>query len=129
MAAGAIAIRGLAELQRDFRKMSGDLGPDTRRALREAARPVAERAQARALGEIRNMPRSPRWARMRIGVSPRSVYIVPSARRRRGARGGRPNLAGLLFDRAMEPALDDEREALIEGLGRMFDRLAGGNGF
>jgi hypothetical protein len=128
VATGAIRVRGLRELQRDFKKISKQLSQEVKDSLVEAADPVKQSAQELALGEIRNMPESPRWAEMRIGVTARSVYMVPQARRR-GGHGGRPNLANLLLERAMDPALERRADDVVRGvdaaLGHLFDR----NGF
>ena len=125
---GSVRISGLAELNRAFRKMSGDLDKELKAALKKAAEPVETRAEALALGRIRNMPRSPRWADMRIGVSGKAtVYMVPRAKRRGGS--GRPNLKSLLLDQSMDPALMEKQGEVVEEVGQMIDRLAGASGF
>lgn len=125
--AGAVRIRGLAELQRDFRKISKDLTKELRDELKEAAEPVREAAEQKALTGIRNMPRSPHWAGMRVGVAGRGmVYVVPRARRRGGS--GRANLKGLLQEQ-MDAALDEKQREVLNGVERMLDRLAGHHGF
>jgi hypothetical protein len=73
------------------------------------------------------MPRSPRWAEQRIGVTARTVYIVPRAKRRGGS--GRPNLKGLLLGRAMEPALVAKTDEVEEAAVKMLDSLARKSGF
>ena len=130
MAAGAVRVRGLRELSRDFKRMSKDLSDDLTDALKEAADPVKETAQHLALSEIENMPASPHWARMRIGVSRAqgTVYMVPAARRRSSGRS-RPNLATLLLDRSMDPALDKHSDEVVDRVDKMLGDLAGANGF
>lgn len=127
MATGAVRISGLRELQRDFKKISRSLSKELRAELIKAADPVKDRAEALALSEIRNMPRSPDWAGMRVGVTAKSVYMVPFRKRRRGT--GRANLKGLLLDRAMDPALDEKQGEIVESVGQMIDNLADRNGF
>lgn len=126
---GAVRISGLRELQRAFRNISKDLTKELRKELIKAAEPVADLAESHALGRIRNMPRSPHWAGMRVGVSAAqaSVYVVPRARNR--GNPGRANLKGLLLTRAMDPALEQKQAEVIEGVGQMIDNLAGANGF
>ena len=125
---GTVRIKGLAELNRAFRRISGDLDKELKDSLKKSAEPVATRATSLALGRISNMPRSPRWADMRIGVSGKAtVYMVPRAKRRGGS--GRPNLKGLLLDQSMDPAVMEKQGEIIEGVGQMIDRLAGANGF
>lgn len=43
---GAIRVEGLAETQRAFRRIGGDLPKATRKALREIAKPVRDKAKA-----------------------------------------------------------------------------------
>jgi hypothetical protein len=127
MATGAIRVKGLKELTRDFKKISKDLSKEVTRELKDAAEPVRTGAEQLALGQIRNM--TPRWAAMRIGVSAAQgrVYMVPQARRAGGS--GRANLKGLLLDRAMDPALeqhaDEVKDNINDVLGHIFDH----NGF
>lgn len=127
MATGAIRIRGLRELNRDFKKISKDLGKELRSELKEAAEPVRSTAEKLALGRIRNMPRSPHWAGMRVGVTAKSVYVVPQARRRGGS--GRANLATLLLERAMDPALEQKQDEVVEKVDDMLGHLFSRNGF
>ena len=98
-------------------------------SLEEAAQPVELEAEALAVSRIRNMPRSPRWAGMRIGVSRMEslVYMVPAARSRR--RTKRPNLADLLLTRAMDPALEHNAAQVEKTVDHMLAELAGKNGF
>lgn len=109
MSLGAVHIKGLAELNRAFAR----LGPETKYTLREAlsraADPVARDAASLAMADIDNMTQH--WARMRVGTTIELVYVVPASRRRNGSP--RPNLAGLLMDRAMEPALDRNEEEIM----------------
>lgn len=127
MTTGTVRVSGLRELTRAFKKMEGDLKNELRRELAKAALPVRELAEQLSLTGISNMPRSPRWADMRIGVTQNSVYIVPVAKRRGGS--GRANLKGLLLDRAMEPAVERKQADIVEGVGQMIDKLAGHSGF
>ena len=132
MPQGAVRIKGLRELQRDFKKMSKELSRELRSELKEAAEPVQRRAEELAFSEIRNMPLSPQWARMRIGVSAKSVYVVPLSRSRGGKGRGRrrrPNLAPLMLERAMDPALEQKQGEVVQRLERMLDRMGTDNGF
>jgi hypothetical protein len=100
-----------------------------RRELRKVAAPVAADAEALALSTIRNMARSPKWARMRVGVTRQLVYVAPRQKgvRGRGGRGGRrPNLADLLMDRAMLPALHRHEAETEQRLEHMLDVIADG---
>ena len=130
MATGTVRVIGLRELQRDFKRISKDLDKGMTAELKKAAAPVADQGERLALTRIRNMPATPHWAGMRIGVSAArgSVYMVPSAKRR-GGGSGRPNLGGLLLTRAMEPALEDKQNEVLESMEDFLDRLGRSNGF
>jgi hypothetical protein len=54
--------------------------------------------------------------------------MVPQARRR-GGRGGRPNLADLLMERAMDPALEQKSSQVAERVDDMLGHLFSKNGF
>lgn len=127
MAASAVRVKGLHELQRDFRKLSRDLSKEVRDELKQAGEPVAERAQELALSEIRNMSTSPRWSEMKVGATQKSVYVRPRARRRGGRP--RPNFAPLMLERAMDPALEQRSADVVRALEGTLDRLAGRHGF
>lgn len=129
MAAGAIEVQGLTELLRAFRGISKDLDKKLTKTLKDAAEPAAAQAEDFALGHIRNMPRSPRWAGMRIGVARRQgeVYMVPRARARGGGRK-RPNLNPLLLVE-MEAAVQMKAADIENALGRLVDDLADSHGF
>ena len=128
MATGAVRVTGLAELQRAFRKIDKGLSKELRDSLKKAADPVADLAQSYALGRIRNMPRSPDWADMRVGVSGKAVvYIVPRRKNRGGP--GRANLKGLLLERAMDPAVMEKQDEVVGEVDKMLGRLAGQAGF
>ena len=128
MAAGAIEVQGLSELLRAFKGMDKALDRTLTKTLKKAAEPAAAQAEDFALGHIRNMPRSPHWAGMRIGVARRQgqVYMVPRARRRGGK--GRPNLNPLLLAE-MEAAVEMKAADIEDALGNMVDDIADSHGF
>jgi hypothetical protein len=129
--AEAIRVVGLKELSRTFKRMSKELSDDLTDELKEAAQVVADDAQELALTQIRNMPRSPRWAGMRIGVSRAQgvVYVVPAARARRRPGRARANLSDLLLEEAMDPAVAKNQDKVVRKLEDMIDRIASQNGF
>jgi hypothetical protein len=100
-----VAVVGLKELQRAFRVADKTLSKELTAGLRRAGEPVRVDAENLATIGISNI--GVRWSRMRVGVRPGVVYVAPRAR---GARGvslkRRPNLARLLRDKAMTPALE-----------------------
>lgn len=122
-----VYVRGMAELQRALTVADRDVRLGVRREMRETAEPVRRDAETLAGMRIRNI--GPRWDAMRVGVTQRSVYVAP---RQRAVRRGdhpakRPNLAGLLMSRAMQPALERNepqvRRAFDEMLGQMAARF------
>ena len=127
--AGAVRVRGLAELNRDFRRLSKDVSTELVDGLKEAAEDVKTDAQTMALTRIGNMPRSPRWAGMKLNVARGSaaVKMFPASRRRRGT--GRSNLANLLMDMAMDPALEKNAAGVEKKVDALLGKLAGENGF
>jgi hypothetical protein len=61
---------------------------------------------------------------MRVGVTRHTVYVAPKQRAGRGGPGrGRPNLAGLLMDRAMLPALKTNAPRIELGLRSMLNEV------
>lgn len=127
MATGSIRVEGLRELQRDFKRISKDLDRGLTKELKAAAEPVKTEATTLALGRIRGLPRTPRWAGMRIGVSRAgSVYVVPSARRRGGSP--RPNLGALLL-KQMDAAVDEKRDEVLRNMDDWLDKIGTNYGF
>lgn len=121
MAASTVRVRGLREMQRDFRRMSGDLRDESREALREAAEPVRREAQA-LFAPIS----AESAAGYRVRVRARGVSVEQSLRRTTGLR---PDFGRRQMGRALIPALERRQAEVIRGLERMLDRLAGNNGF
>jgi len=131
MATGAIRVHGLKELTRAFKAMPDQVVEEFVWELEEAANPVKMEAQSLAVSEIRNMPPTPFYADMRIGVAKSQglVYMVPAWRSSKGAGRRRPNLADLLMDRAMDPAAEHNENKVIDKIEDMLDRIADSHGF
>jgi hypothetical protein len=128
---GRIRVRGLRETIRAFDQVGDELPDATREALKHAAEPVRVVAERRALSEISGLPRSPKWAEQKITVSKRTalVYMSPRKRQTRVPERKRKNLAELLMGKAMEPALEDNRERVIESVDKVIDLLGRKHGF
>lgn len=116
-----LAVSGLAELNRAFQAAGGTLVKEMRSTLREVVEPVRVTAEQLA---VQTIPRiGVPWSRMRVGVTVSSVYLAP---RQRGVRSGpkrRPNLAGLLLGRAMEPALAVNEQRVVDGFETLLDHV------
>lgn len=119
------AVHGLADLQRALAKAEREVRLGVRKELRQVAEPVRAEAQQLAAGTIRNI--GPAWPRMRVGVTRNLVYVAPRQRSRTSRtnpRVRRPNLAGLLMDQAMQPALDRNQTRVERELEQMLDQVA-----
>jgi hypothetical protein len=110
--AAEIHVRGAKELERAFRQLRKDVLRELRPALREIGEVVRVDAQQRAGSEISQIGST--WQRMRLGVTAKGVYITPASRRRGGSP--RPNLAGLLMSKSMQPAVDAHQSEVLEKL-------------
>jgi hypothetical protein len=115
-----LEVHGANELSRDFARCSAAFDPAIKKEIREAAQPVARDAEQLAAQRIRNL--GDRWGRMRVGVTRSLVYVAPTTRATRVAGRGRPNLAGLLADRAMIPAVQANEAQVVERIGNVVDR-------
>lgn len=131
MPSQAIRIENLRELERAFKLYGRGMEKGLREAMESAAEPVRFDAQELAVSNISNIGIP--WSRMRVGVTRRTAYVAPQQKGRRTRlrpNAGRPNLRGLLLDRAMEPALERniprvEREFAdaLDDLARMWSRV------
>jgi hypothetical protein len=126
--ADGVRVRGLGDLNRALRRTDRDVRLSIRKELRDVAEPVRADAESRADSRIRNLDGD--WTRMRTGATTNSVYVAPKLRGSKKGPQKRPNLAPLLMDRAMQPALQHhapqiERE-FDEMLGRVTDNFSKG---
>lgn len=115
-----VRVSGLRELERAFARFGAAEKKTLTVSLAAAAEPVRARAEELAGTGIRNI--GPRWQQMRVGVTTKLVYVAPKRRRGRNPNLARPNLAGLLMDRAMSPALEEKQ---IEVVGLLDAAFAG----
>jgi hypothetical protein len=123
----AVRVQGLRELSRAFAVADKTLSRELRDKLREAAEPVRSDAEALAVARIPRI--GVPWSRMRVGVTRSAVYVAPRQRGARGSRRRRPNLADLLMERSMQPALDanvprvkESVEDVLDTVGRVWER-------
>lgn len=92
--------------------------------LRELAEPIRADAESLALSSITRIGIS--WSRMRTGVTRRVVYVAPKQRGVKSATNPRrrPNLATLLEQRAMTPALERHEPNLVAGVDEVLTGFA-----
>lgn len=121
--ADAVEVIGLRELNAAFAQTDKVTRAAIRAEYRTVARPVQQAAHVLAYSRISNMALSPSWAGMRVGVTRSMVYVAPQKRGTKNRRAKRPNLAGLLATRALEPALERHRAEVEERFERMLDRV------
>lgn len=119
-----VHVDGLRELERAFRQAGNGVAPAFRKQLKEVAAPVKLTAETYAATRIaRN---TPRWSRMRVGMSKSVLYMVPREKGRRG-RGDpkfrRSQFGQMLLDRAMIPAVQENRSLLEQGVERTLDHV------
>jgi hypothetical protein len=107
-----IVVKGQKELEASFMELRKETLTEMRPALLALAEPVRSDAQTLAGTQITNI--GMRWSRMRIGATVSGVYVAPTSRRRGGSP--RRNLAGLLMDDAMQPALDRNQAEIVSKL-------------
>lgn len=124
----AVRVTGLRDLQRAFARADKAVKEDLRDALMEAAQPVRMAAQHLAAAKIRNITEASPWSRMRVGVATNAIVYVAPVERGIKSRGlghrRRPNLAPLLMERALEPALEQNRSLVERRLEHMLDEVA-----
>src|SRR4029077_9838771 len=129
---GPVRVENLHDLQAGFAKLERDTRLGFRHGLRDVVEPVRAGAEQLAMQNIRRMPHSPQWSKMRIGVNRNLVYVAPRQRglKSKGARAARTQkaqnaatkFAGFLMDRAMEPALEQHAAQVEARLGVLLDR-------
>ena len=124
MAAAEVQVEGLADLNRALRRADKQTKAGVRKELRGVAEPIRADAQSLAGSQIRNIGGD--WSKMRVGVTTDSVYVAPRKRgiKRRDDPKKRRNLAPLLMDRAMQPALDNHADGIQHEFEQMLDRVA-----
>jgi hypothetical protein len=126
-----LRVEGMTGMLRAFNRIDKRLAKDVKKQLALAAVPVQLGAQQRAVTQISGLRRenpmgTAKWAFMRIGVTSKVVYVAPQQRgrqSRRNTRLKRPNMAGLLLERAMLPALRANTSQVVARLDRVLGEL------
>jgi hypothetical protein len=123
-----VAVLGLRELQAAFAKTEKTTRLGVRAVLRETAEPV--RADAEALAGARITRIGPKWPKMRTGVTRNLIYVVPRQKgthgRGRGSEARRradAKFAAMVWDRAMEPALNMHSPEIERSVEQALDKI------
>jgi hypothetical protein len=104
---GAVQVEGLRELNAAFKQASRFSRTEFRKIEREIAEPVRSAAEELAVEKISHIGLGQsHWWQMRIGVTNEFIYVAPKQRGKKTGPQKRRNLAPLLMDKAMQPALD-----------------------
>lgn len=118
---GSLAVDGLRELQKAARSSDKELAKFVRTGIREIAKPVARTAELLASTEIRKM--TPAWDAVKVGSTQRDVYIAPQHPKTHLRKRKRPNMAGLLLNRAYGPAVEKHEPRIVREFEQFLDRL------
>lgn len=120
----ALAVKNLQALNKTFSKAPRETRLALRREYRTIAQPVQRTAESLAATRISHLAAGSPWARFRLGITQKLVYLAP---RQKGVRGRgkrrRSKFGGLLMSRAMEPALRLNEERVTRDFEDLFDRL------
>ena len=127
MAGSVEYVSGLKDLQRAFKQLPKDLSRELPAELKVIAEPVRADAERLASEEISHI--GPKWSQMRVGVAPGLVYVAPKKRGLKQGARKRPNFAGLLLDKALDPALEMNEAKIVARLEFMLDHLGQKHGF
>ena len=120
----AAPVKGVEALNKAFALADADMRKGLPAVLKGLAEPIRTGAERRALAQ----GVGPEWSQMRVGTTRRCLYIAPVERGTRVQTKRRPKFARYLRTRAMEPALDANRqevagvEKLLERIERQFNR-------
>lgn len=126
-----VKVEGLAGLRRACRLAGNGLSRDLNDAMKAAAEPVRQDAQALALANISKVGIP--WSRMRVGIARHSVYVAPVERGIKSktlAGRRRPRFKTKLLDEAMAPALVQNSDKVaaefndaVKDMGRLWARV------
>jgi len=125
MAQNALSVKGLRDMNRALARAGKEARAESREIMRDIARPAASHVEQLAVTNIRNIGR--RWPLTRIGMTQKSIYIVPKERGRLSKadpRRRRPNLRRLLASRAYDPARSTYAPKFKQEFEHAFDRIA-----
>jgi hypothetical protein len=125
--AQAVRLHGFKETSQAFGRMGGQINREWRDSLSDIGEPVRSTAEANAYSRIPRIGKS--WGEMRTGVTQKAVYVAPKQRQTRNPALKRRKFAGLLMERAMEPALNRHEQQTVQRVERLLDHVGRENGF
>ena len=118
-----LTVDNLGQLIKTFNHAPTDVKRAFKHELKTVALPIHDDTERLTSARIRNMRLSPQWAKTRIGITQKSVYVAPRKRGTRQRRWQRPNLKQLILERSFDPALVKNAPRIAADFGRMLDRL------
>lgn len=134
--AGSVQISGLRELITAFKVMPEEVVEEFVDELEEAASPVKLAAQQKAgpvLTWTLGKSNQNAYTAMKIGVSRReaSVWVTPDLRGRGGrlSAKAKDQYVKRVQERALDPALEENTDKIVERVDKMIDRIADRHGF
>ncbi len=124
-----VVVEGLAGLNKALKRADKETRLGIRKVERAVAVPVQLDAQRLAATEISglrrtNMKTGAEWALMRIGVTQKLVYVAPKQRGNKRGSQKRKKFAPILMNKAMQPALDRNRELIVHKMEEALDQMA-----
>lgn len=140
LAGGArgIRVRGLTELVKTFKVMPIHLAEQFVDELEEAVNPVKLAAQAKAPTSMSGMgrptPSNRAWSMMRVGVAkriPAHVWVAPALRSgaRKQSQVQKDRFADRMQRLALDPALRENEDKVLEKIDDLLDRIGRKEGF
>lgn len=113
MMAAGFRVNDLQIVTRGLQQVDREISRGITVELHSIGDLVARDARNLALTRIRKMSSSPTWSLMRVGQTPRLIYVVPRNKgTRRRLPTSRPNFSPLMLDRAMRPAVRRNRSEI-----------------
>lgn len=120
-----IVVKGYAELDRAFRKVSKEVDPQASSRMRGAFKLAAEPVAATAREKISRFEGASLTTVHPVATA-RAVLVVQDARKVSGLRG---DFGNLQMRTGLEPALEENKELVMRGIEQALDRIALEAGF
>jgi hypothetical protein len=128
-----VIVHGFEDLQKELKRTGPEVSRAMNAALKESAEPARVLAGLYARRDISGMKRAklkpPPWSIMRVGVTTKMVYVAPVERgvktRNPFDPRRRPNLFGLIMDKAFEPASIAAEPLVARAVDSILDEVLG----